>query len=81
MGSFSSNETVTVRVRIEFVDNIISDPVVRTLTNSSSVWLSDDDMMQLFPSQDIVWGILVDAKSSSASTDAVVTVSGYGTAG
>ena len=80
-GSFSNNETVTVRVRIEFIDNVISDPVVRTFTNSSSVWLSDDDMMQLFPSQDIVWAILVDAKSSSGTTDAVVTVSGYGTAG
>jgi hypothetical protein len=80
-GSFGNNETVTVRVRIEYIDNIISAPVVRTFTNSSSVWLSDDDMMQLFPSQDIVWAILVDAKSSAASTDATVTVSGYGTAG
>jgi hypothetical protein len=80
-GSFGNNETVTVRVRIEYIDNIISAPVVRTFTNSSSVWLSDDDMMQLFPSQDIVWAILVDAKSSTASTDATVTVSGYGTAG
>ena len=80
-GSFSNNETVTVRVRIEFIDNVISRPVMRTFTNSSSVWLSDDDMMQLFPSQNIVWAILVDAKSSSSSTDAVVTVSGYGTAG
>ncbi|MCL5949763.1 MAG: hypothetical protein M1490_04730 [Candidatus Bathyarchaeota archaeon] len=80
-GSFSNNETVTVRVRIEYIDNIISDPVVRTFTSSGSVWLSDDDMMQLFPSQSIIWAILVDAKSSSSSTDAVVKVSGYGTAG
>ncbi len=80
-GIFSNNETVTVRVRIEFIDNVISDPVIRTFYNSSSVWLSDDDMMRLFPSQNIVWSILVDAKSSSSSTDAVVRVSGYGTAG
>ena len=80
-GSFSNNETVTVRVRIEYIDNIISAPVVRTFTGSGAVWLSDDDMMQLFPSQSIIWAILVDAKSSTGSTDAVVTVSGYGTAG
>ncbi|MGE5575004.1 MAG: hypothetical protein ACM3UL_02615 [Ignavibacteria bacterium] len=80
-GSFSNNETVTVRVRIEFIDNVVSDPVIRVFNNSSSVWLSDDDLMQLFPSQNIVWAVLVDAKSSSSSTDAVVTVSGYGTAG
>ena len=79
-GNFINNETVTVRVRIEYIDNIISNPVVRTFTSSGSVWLSDDDMMQLFPSQSIIWVILVDAKTSSSSSDAVVTVSGYGTA-
>jgi hypothetical protein len=80
-GTFSNNETVFVRVRIEFIDNIISDPVVRTFSNSGSVWLSDDDMMRLFPSQNVVWAILIDAKSSSSQTDAIVTASGYGTAG
>lgn len=79
-GNFINNETVTVRVRIEYLDNVISNPVVRTFASSGSVWLSDYDMMQLFPSQSIIWAILVDAKTSSSSTDAVVTVSGYGTA-
>jgi hypothetical protein len=78
--NFINNETVTVRVRIEYIDNIISNPVVQTFTSSGSVWLSDDDMMQLFPSQSIIWVILVDAKTSSSCSDAVVTVSGYGTA-
>jgi hypothetical protein len=80
-GSFLNNETVTVRVRIEYIDNVISNPVVKTFINSGAVWLSDDDMMQLFPSQSIVWAILIDAKTSVSSTDAIVTVSGYGTAG
>jgi hypothetical protein len=80
-GSFGNNEVVTVRVRIEYIDNVISNPVVRTFANSSSVWLTDDEMLALFPSQSVIWAILVDAKSSMGSTDAVVTVSGYGTAG
>jgi len=80
-GSFSNNEIITVRVRIEFIDNVVSGSAIRTFSNSSSVWLSDDDMMQMFPSQNIVWAVLVDAKSSLSSTDAVVTVSGYGNAG
>ena len=80
-GSFLNNEIVTVRVRIEYIDNVISNPVVKTFTSSGAVWLSDDDMMQLFPSQSIVWAILIDAKTSVSSTDAIVTVSGYGTAG
>jgi hypothetical protein len=80
-GNFLNNETVTVRIRIEYVDNIVSDPVVKTFTSSGAVWLSDDDMMQLYPSQSIIWAILIDAKASTATSDATVTVSGYGTAG
>lgn len=80
-GSFSNNETVTVRVRIEYIDNVISSSVVRTFTSSGAVWLSDDEILQLFPSQSVIWAVWIDAKSSSGSTDAVVKVSGYGTAG
>jgi hypothetical protein len=77
-GSFANNETVTVRFRLEFVDNIISRSVEKSFTNSTTMWLSDDDMLRLFPSQSIIWAILVDAKASSATTDATVQVSFYG---
>ncbi len=80
-GSFPNNETVTVRIRIEFIDNVISSPVVRSFTSSGGVWLNDDEIMQLFPSQDIIWAILVDAKTTASSSSASVKVSGYGTAG
>ena len=80
-GSFTNNETVTVRIRLEFADNVISNSVVKTFTSSGAVWLTDDEMMELYPSQSVIWAVLVDAKSSSSSTNAVVTVSGYGTAG
>lgn len=80
-GSFRNSETITIRIRVEYIDNAISIPVVRTFTSGGSVWLSDDEMMQLYPSQGIIWAVLVDAKSSSSSTDAIVNVSCYGTAG
>ncbi len=80
-GSFSHNETVTVRIRIEYIDNTISSTVTRIFTSGGSAWLNDDEMMQLYASQSIIWAILVDAKVSTASTDASVSVSGYGTAG
>ena len=80
-GIFNNNETVTVRIRLEFADNVISNSVVKTFTSSGAVWLTDDEMMQLYPSQSVIWAVLVDATSSSSSTNAVVTVSGYGTAG
>jgi hypothetical protein len=80
-GSFAKDETVTVRIRLEYIDNAISTPVVRTFTSRGSNWFSDDEMMQLYPSQGIIWAILIDAKSTSSSTNAVVNVSCYGTVG
>ena len=77
-GSFAENETITVRFRLEFIDNIFSKSVEKTFTNSTTQWLSDDDMLQLFPSQSIIWAILIDAKANSASTDATVQFSIYG---
>ncbi|MGA3289470.1 MAG: hypothetical protein ABSD42_04435 [Candidatus Bathyarchaeia archaeon] len=80
-GNFTNNETVTVRIRLEFADNVISNGVTQTFISSGAGWLSNDQMMQLYPSQDIILGVVIDAQSSSSSTNAVVTVSGYGTAG
>jgi hypothetical protein len=77
-GSFAYNETITVRFRLEFLDNVISQSVEKTFTNSTRVWLNDDDMLRMFPSQSIIWAIIVEAKASSASTDAMVQVSIYG---
>lgn len=79
--SFSHSETVTVRVRIEYIDNTFSEAVTKTFASNGSQWLSDDDMITLFPSHGIIWAIIVDAKTNAATTDAKVIVSGYGTAG
>lgn len=80
-GSFASNEVVTVRIRFEYVDNTFSSPVQRVFNDSSSVWLTDDDMLTLFSSQSVVWAVIVDAKTSLGSTNVKVNISGYGTAG
>ena len=72
---------VTVRVRLEFVDNTYSNSVVKTFTNTTSVWLSDNDMMQIYPSQDVIWAVVFDAQSNLSSSSATVSVSGYGKAG
>lgn len=80
-GNFRGDETVTVRIRIEYIDNAVSNPVIRTFTSSGSIWLTDSEILQLLPSQSIIWSILIDAKSSSSSTETIVKISGYGTAG
>jgi len=77
-GSFSSGEIIKVRFRLEFVDNVISESVEKSFTNTTTVWLDDDDLLKLFPSQDIIWAILVDAKSSGAATNVSVKVDVYG---
>ena len=81
IGNLAQNEVVTVRVRFEFTDNTISGSVEKTFSSSQAVWLSDDDMMKLYPSQSLIWAIYVDAKSNLSSSSASVTVSGYGTIG
>jgi hypothetical protein len=77
-GSFFSSEIVTVRIRLEFVDNRVSSPVEKTFNSSGSVWLTNDDLLQLYPSHNMIYAVLVDAKSSS-STGATVTVDVFGT--
>ncbi|MCW4009841.1 MAG: hypothetical protein NWF05_04390 [Candidatus Bathyarchaeota archaeon] len=80
-GDFSQNETITVRFRLGFVDKDVaagSGIVEKTFTSSSSLWLSDDDLLRLMPLKDMVRSILVDAKVDSDSADATVQVSVFG---
>lgn len=77
--SLANGEIVTVRVRLEFVDNVISQSVEKSFSNATSMWLTDDDMLRLYPSQDVIWAILVDARTNEASTSASVSVNVYGT--
>jgi hypothetical protein len=79
-GNMAMGEMVTVRLRVEFVDNVISQNVEKTFTNTTAIWLTDDDILRLFPSQNIIWAILVDAKSTSASTSASANISIFGIA-
>jgi len=78
-GSFSINETVTVRVRLEFVDNVISEAVEKVFKASDVIWLDDLDLLNLFASQNVVYAILFDAKVNKANSDAIVQISLYGT--
>ena len=80
-GTFASGEVITVRIRLEFADNVLSNSVVKTFNSTGSLWLNDNDMLQLYPSQDVIWGVVIDAQSNAASTSATVSISGYGTTG
>ena len=62
--NLAPNEVVMVRVRLEFADNVVSGSVIKSFGVSGIHWLSDDDMMQLYPSQSVIWAVLVDAQSN-----------------
>jgi len=81
-GSFKTGEIIGVRIWIEYIDNTEStQAVVRTFTESGSVWLSDEEMLSLYPSQNIVWSVKVTAKANMDSSGVSVRVSGYGATG
>jgi hypothetical protein len=80
-GTFAAGEVVTVRVRLMYVDNVVSTSITKTFNSTGAQWLTDNDMLQLYPSQDIVWGVVFDAQSNQPSTSTSVMISGYGTAG
>ncbi|MCW3997506.1 MAG: hypothetical protein NWF10_02935, partial [Candidatus Bathyarchaeota archaeon] len=80
IGDFNNNETIKVKIRLLFIDNTFSpNTVEKTFNNASSIWLTDEDMLRLLSSQNIIWAIEVEAKSDSPNTDAIVLFSLYGT--
>jgi hypothetical protein len=79
-GTFAYGETVTVRFRLELLDNTVSGSIEKTFTTEQTIWLNDYDMLRLYPSQNVIWAILVDAKSSVAATDVTVKIDVFGTA-
>ncbi|MCL2135003.1 MAG: hypothetical protein FWH37_05550 [Candidatus Bathyarchaeota archaeon] len=80
-GNFKQGETITVRVKLEYIDNSYSNEIVKVFTGNSIIWFSDDELLEMSPSQNIVWSVIVDAVSSSDSTNVTVKISGYGIAG
>jgi len=80
-GTFGDGETLTVRFRLEFIDNAISNSVEKSFNQTATLWLDDDDYFELTPAHNIVWAILVDAKTNLDSTNTTVQIDVYGTPG
>jgi len=78
-GTFGDGETLTIRFRLEFVDNAISKSVEKSFNQTATLWLDDDDYFELTPQHNIIWAILVEAKTSSKSTNTTVQIDVYGT--
>jgi len=78
-GTFSDGENLTIRFRLEFIDNAISNSVEKSFNQTATLWLDDDDYFELTPQHNIIWAIVVDAKTSSKSTNTTVQIDVYGT--
>ena len=78
-GTFRYGETLTIRFRLELIDNTISKSVEKSFNQTAALWLDDDDMLKLLPSQNVIWAILVDAKTSFKWTNTTVQIDVHGT--
>ncbi|MFX0080041.1 MAG: hypothetical protein ACFE8O_12465 [Candidatus Hermodarchaeota archaeon] len=78
-GTFSNGENLTIRFRLEFIDNAISNGVEKSFNQTATLWLDDDDYFELTPQHNIIWAILVDAKTTYNSTNTTVQIDLYGT--
>jgi len=80
LGRFENNEIITVKLRLLFIDNTYSSKSVqKTFVNPGSLWLTDDDLLILLPSQNIIWAIEIEAKSNLSNSNAIVLFNVYGT--
>jgi len=78
-GTLRHGEVVTVRLSLELIDQVISKAVEKTFNQTGSLWLGDDDIFEIAPAQNLIWAILVDAKTNSKLTSATVQIDVYGT--
>jgi hypothetical protein len=77
-GTLGAGEMITVRFRLELIDNAISGSVQKSFNQTATVWLENEDLLALAPSENVIWSILIDAKTNSTSTNASVKVDLFG---
>jgi len=79
-GNFNG-ETITVRIKLAYIDGSLSKEITKTFTNNTTLWLSDDEILEMFPSQNIITAIIIDATCNKNTTNATINISGYGITG
>ncbi len=77
-GAFGNGENVTVKVVFEFIDHSRSSGIEKSFTNASDLWLSETDVISQYPSQNVLWAVLVTAKTDATATNVTVTLDVYG---
>lgn len=74
----ANNETVTVKFVFEYIDHSQLPGIEKTFTNDSDVWLNETEIVSQYPSQNVLWTVIVTAKTNATSTNAAITLDVYG---
>jgi len=77
-GNFSEEEIVYVRFKFKFIDGSFSKQLEISFNETGTLWLSQDDWLDIWPSRTIISSLVVDAKTTASASSATVTVSVYG---
>jgi len=72
-GTFASGETVTVKITFNYIDGGQLS-ITKSASAPSSYWLTYDDLLNLYPGNDMLQSIVVQAMSSAPSTQVTVTI-------
>jgi hypothetical protein len=55
--------------------------VEKSFNKTTTLWLDENDLFELTPAENVIWAILVDAKTNAQSTSVTAHVDVYGTTG
>ena len=77
-GDFSENETITVRLRLKFIDGSYSKDLAKTFNANATIWLDHDDLFSIWPTLNIISSLVLDAKTNMSSSNVRVYASIYG---
>jgi hypothetical protein len=73
----NNNETVTVKFDFEYIDHSTLS-IEKTFKADSTIWLNETDLYSPYPSQNVLWAVLVSAQSNAATTNAIIILDVYG---
>lgn len=77
-GNFSEGEIVYVRLRLKFVDGNYSKHLEIRFDKSESIWLGNEEWLDMWPTRHVILSLVVDAKSTAKASNVSVKVSAYG---
>ena len=79
--NLSATEEVTVKIKLNFIDHTSQSITLPPFTDNTTkpYWLTNQDLYDLYPSQNVIWDIEVLAQTNLPNSQTKVTIGAYGT--